>query len=163
MTTAQNQAQRAFIERAMAMVQESIYPGVTDGVFAREWQDLVMAVSEPAAFLRERGLYGTAPMYLEIIRTVLDGIVEHGEVGQSRSRPMYLRRCLQTHLRINSERYLDAAKALQTTTAGDAAARILRRLQPVAGDPAADRLTEALVAARGLIQPPPRRPARKTL
>ncbi len=160
-TPEQQAAERAFLERAMAMVRAQLYPGVSDSVFAREWQDLLMAVSEPAAFLHRDGLHGTAAMYLAILRTVLAAIVAEGKVGQSRYRPMYLRQCLQMHMRIKGEQYRDAAKALADRTAGKVAADLLNKLRVIPGDPAAERLTDALVVARGLLTPPRRTPPRK--
>lgn len=154
-TPAQQAAELAFVEKALAMVRAQLYPKTTESVWARERRDLIMAVSEPAAFLHRDGLNGTAPLYLEILATVLREITSEGHLApRSRYRPMYLRTCLQRHMRIKGEQYRDAAKALADRTAGKVAAGLLKKLRMVPGDPAADRLTEALVTARALIDGP---------
>ena len=161
-TAAQQAAELAFLEKALAMVRAQLYPGVTESVFARERRELIMAVSEPAAFLHQDGLTGTAAMYLEILAKVLREIAAQGRVSpRDRYRPMYLRQCLQRHMRIKGEQYRDAAKTLADRNAGKLAAALVKKLRVAAGDPAADRLTEALVAARALIHGPAVRTTRR--
>jgi len=148
---AERTAERVFVEKAMRMVRVALYPGVSDSVFAREWPDLLLAISEPPAFLHERGLRLPGGRYLAILKLVVDGIVKEGSLGRSRSRPMYLRKCVQEHMRARQEAYLDAAKGMQARPAGAVAASLVRKLRIAAEDPEAARLTEALVLARGLI------------
>jgi hypothetical protein len=88
---------------------------------------------------------------LSILREVIAGIVSDGSLGKSRYRPMYLRKCLQEHMRFQGEKYLNEAKGLQSRPAGAVAANVIRRLRVTAADPEAARLTDALVAARDLI------------
>lgn len=157
----QGAAERAFVEKAMTMIRQTLYPHISDAQFAREWRDLLLAVSEPAQYLHSRGLKLPGSRYMAILREVLQDILRGGK-PRSRSLPIYLRQCVQEHMRIKGERYLEEAKDLDAgRPAGAEATRILRGLKPVPGDPDADRLTAALVAARGLILPPsrPRRQA----
>jgi hypothetical protein len=144
-------AERVFVEKAMAMVRGALYPGVTDSVFAREWEDIVLAISEPPAYLHERGLRLPGGRYLAILKEVIDGIRKEGALGRSRSRPMYLRKCVQDHMRIRGERYIEEAKGLQSRAAGPIAEALIRKMRVTPGNPEAEKLTEALVAARGLI------------
>lgn len=159
---AREQAQARFTQQAMDLVRAQLYAGVSESVLRREWPDLLMAISEPAAFLHRRGLAGTGAMYLGAIREVLAGIVKAGKVGQSRYRPMYLRKCLQDHMHHHQERYLDAAKALETKSAGSVAAAILKGLPAPAPAAGARYLTAVLMEARKLTAlPSPAKPTRR--
>jgi hypothetical protein len=144
-------AERAFVERAMVLVKETIYPGVSESVLAREWQDLLIAISEPAAYLHSRGAKLPGSRYLAILRVVITGIVSDGSAQRSRYRPMYLRKCLQEHMRFQGEIYLSEAKGMESRPAGAVAANVIRKLRLTAVDPEAARLTDALVTARDLI------------
>lgn len=157
-TDEQAQAERAFVEKAMAMIRERLYPCVSDAAFAREWPDLLLAISEPAAYLHTRGRKLPGSRYLAILREVIAGIRGHGKPA-ARCLPIYLRKCLQDHMRMQGERYLEEAKDMEARPAGAVAARIASGLRAVAGDPEAARLTDALVAARSLLAPP--KPSKK--
>jgi hypothetical protein len=135
------------------MIRGTLYPRISDGAFAREWPDLVLAVSEPAAYLHARGLKLPGSRYLAILREVIRGIQAHGQPNP-RNLPIYLRKCLQDHMRMQGERYLEEAKDLEARPTGAIADRITRGLRVVTGDPEAERLTAALVAARTLITAP---------
>jgi len=157
--SAEKTAERVFIERAMSLVRDRLYPGVTDSAFMREWGDLLLAVSEPAAYLHSRGAKLPGRRYLAILWGVIDGIVRDGTAATSRYRPMYLRACIQRHMQIQGERYLDEAKGLEARPAGAVAAAIVRKMRVAPSDPQAELLTAALVAARGLLEAS--RPARR--
>lgn len=147
-------AEQAFVSKAMALVRRGLYPDVSDAVFAREWPDLIMGVSEPASFMHERGAKLPGSRYLAILKGVIDGIMLDGSAQRSRYRPMYFRRCVQQHMRFQGEKYLDEAKGLQSRQAGQVAAILVKKMRATVADPEAERLTAALVAARGLIAAP---------
>lgn len=146
-------AERAFVEKAMTMIRTALYPQVSDSVFAREWRDLLLAVSEPANYLHARGLKLPGKRYLAILSEVIQGIRKHG-ARSIHNLPIYLRKCVQDHMKMQGERYIEEAKDLELRPAGDVAAKITRGLKVVPGDPEAARLTDALVAARDLILAP---------
>ncbi len=150
-------AQRAFVDRAMVTIRARLYPGVTDAVFCREWSDLLLAVSEPAAYFHLRGWSGSGSLYLRIIRKALDDLTTRGDSVNSHNKPQILRAWLQTHLRFKGDTYLDELKAADGKVVASVTAAILKGLQPVANDHSAATLTETLIAARTLLAPPPRR------
>ncbi len=135
----------------MAMIRARLYEGLSDSVFARDCGDLLYAVSEPAAYLHARSLKLPGARYLEILGEVLERIVARGDFAASRNKPAYLRQCCQVHMRMFGERYLDEAKGIEARHAGRLVGPLLAKIRPVAGDPDADRLTDALVAARSLL------------
>lgn len=148
-------AERAFVEKAMQLVRTKLYPQISDSAFRREWQDLLLAVSEPAAYMKERGLSGTAGLYLKILRRVLEDLLEKSErVLHAHNRPQILRAWIQKELRFRGDTYLDETKAAASRATGAIAAQILKGVQPVAARDQSAALTDTLVAARGLIVPP---------
>lgn len=157
-TPDEKSAEQVFLDRAMKIVRDALYPGVSDSVFAREWPDLLLAVSEPPAYLHERGLRLPGSRYLAILQLVIAGIVAEGNLGRSRSKPMYLRKCMQGHLRAKGEAYLNEAKGIQTRLAGSVAVALVRKMRVAAVDPEAEHMTQVLVAARNLIMAPRRKP-----
>ncbi len=140
----------------MAVIRARLYPKVTDAVFEREWRDLVMAISEPAAYFHLRGWNGSAGVYMTILGKALDALAQRGNVLSSRNRPTMLRAWLQTHLRNHGDTYLEEVKAADLKVVASVASAILRNLKPVAANHEARTLTETLVAARGLLAPPSR-------
>ena len=150
-------AERLFVEKAMATIRTRLYPGVSDAVFEREWRDLLLAISEPAAYFHIRGWNGSGGIYLKILRKALDDLTTRGDSLKSRNKPQILRAWLQTHLRFKGDTYLDEVKAADGKVVASAAASIMKGIQPVANDHGAQSLTETLIAARGLLTPPPRK------
>src|SRR4051812_32331327 len=67
-------AQRVFVERAMATIRQRLYPHVSDSVFEREWRDLLFAISEPANYFKMRGWNGSGGLYLRILRKAIDDL-----------------------------------------------------------------------------------------
>jgi len=150
-------AQRAFVDRAMALIRAKLYPGVRDSVFVREWRDLLLAVSEPANYFKMRGWNGSGGIYLRILRKAVDDLAAKGDPLKSRNKPQILRAWLQTHLRFKGDIYLEEVKSADSKVIGAATAAILKGLRPVSDDHGAQQLTETLIAARALLAPSPRK------
>lgn len=150
-------AERAFVDKAMALIRLKLYPSIKYTVFEREYRDLLLAVSEPAAYFKLRGWNGSAGLYLKILSAVLDALLEKS-VGilKSRNRATVLRHWLQKELKFRGDTYLEDVKAAETKATAAIASAVLKGLKVAAPDQEARVVTETLVAARNLLAPPPR-------
>lgn len=150
-------AEQIFVEKAMQLVMSKLYPGVSESVFRREWQDLLLAISEPADYVKMRGWDGSAGLYMKILRKACEDLASKGDsVIRSRNKPNMLRAWLQQHLKFQGDTYLEEIKsAAQKATTAHAQA-ILRGLKPIAKVDEAAAITDTLIAARDLIKAPKR-------
>lgn len=95
-------------------ILSKFYPG--EGVnFAKDRPRILdWVVFEPARWLDERGVTITSQTYLEIFIDPKKGLLfealRHGNTGQIRYRPAWLRQVIQSHLRIHEDEIYRRAK-----------------------------------------------------
>lgn len=96
----------------MGAIRSAFYAG--DGRWFKDQHFIRrQVVTWPAAWLNARGVTLTAGRYKEIVLGVLMGIKRHGQTEAVRYWPGYLKHCLQTHFKVNSEEIYEDGKAIR--------------------------------------------------
>lgn len=98
------------IEQLLGNIRSQFYTTTPDKKFFEDRNVLLLAVTWPATWLKERGCTWSAERYFQVLRTILVGIKSHGATGEIRYFPGYLLRCVQDHFRHNSDAYCDEGK-----------------------------------------------------
>jgi hypothetical protein len=122
------------VSELMGVVRRQLYADLPE----RKWfqdQHLVKAwfVLWPARWLDERGVTLPPERYREILLGVLDTIKAHGDTGAVKYWPRYLLTAVQSHFRVNGDRYYEEGKSVRAAL--ERALATAQRTQAAAPDP----------------------------
>lgn len=102
------------IESLLKNIRDQFYTQTTDKKFFQERTVLLLAITWPAQWLKERGVTWTAERYFQTIRDLLQEIKRHGATGQIKSFAGYLLYSVQDHFRHQSDLYCGEGKAMRS-------------------------------------------------
>lgn len=102
----------ATINELVAIIRARLYRGRRpDREFFAERQMLVAAVTYPARWLKDRGGAITPAAYSALVKRILQGIWQHGQIDQVRNVPRYLLKSIQEHMKHQGDEILNRQKA----------------------------------------------------
>ena len=137
-----------FIGEMMGVIRRQFFAGRNE----KEWwqsESLVKkTITEPARWLAARGVALDAGTQRGILLEVLRTVATHGDLKAVKRMGAYLLHATQEHMRHNTERYYERAKAARN--AGDLAAKIVKGMRR-ADDSAARDFTGELAAVRAAL------------
>jgi hypothetical protein len=113
-----------------------------------ERQMLIAAVTYPAQWLKDRGAAISPESYTTLVKTILQGIWQHGQCDKIRNVPRYLLKAIQEHMKHQGDDILDRQKRISL-----AVRRAMRGL--VADRPQAEPhpIIEELATVHSLLRP----------
>ena len=128
-----------FTNEQLALIRKTFFAKMPEKQFFQEKAMLELAISFPAAHLKERyGVSATVSLYRRVLKTVIETIVAKGNRAKIERFSVYFLHCVQTHMQHHGEEYYMAAKAARS--AADLLPEALRSSHIVM----ADRATEIL-------------------
>jgi len=96
-------------ERFLRSLKKQFYANA-EKQFYQEQRLLMMAITEPARYLHQRGVGMPSARYKEILTTIIRTINAKGQLATINSPGRYLLTCVQTHMVHHGEEYYDAGK-----------------------------------------------------
>lgn len=127
------------IEQLLGVINKTFYGKLPPKKFFQDRNVLLLAVTWPANWLKERGITWSAERYFRTLREILTGIREHGATGEIKYFAGYLLKCVQDHFAHNGDTYCEQGK--NTLHAWE---RALGRATGAAGAPARRAAEQAI-------------------
>jgi hypothetical protein len=146
----------ATIEELVRVIRGRLYRDRPAREFFAERQMLLAVVSYPASWLHRRGGAITPAAYSALVRKILDGIWQHGNLPGIRNVPRYLLKAVQEHMKHHGDEILDKQKATAV-----AIRRTMRGLVADRPQAAAHPLVEELATVHSLLRPQFKKRGRK--
>jgi hypothetical protein len=128
-------------------IRDQFYRDDQKQYFHSQLKDLKRVVTYPAKWFNDKAIFVPAERYQEIVLAVLMDIKRHGNTAAIQYWPRYLLTCVQSHFRVQGERYYNEGKA-----ARDLLPRVLKDLP--AGTPPPDTFTTQLATVHALLKSP---------
>lgn len=94
-------------------IRDQFYTDTPEKKFFQDQTILLLAITWPATWLKERGTTWTAQRYFSTLRDLLQEIKRHGATGKIKYFPGYLLKCVQDHFAHNSDAYCDEGKRMR--------------------------------------------------
>jgi hypothetical protein len=136
------------------VVHDQLYRDDQRKNFWSQNKELKAALTWPAEWFNERGIFVSGERYQEIMMEVIQEAKRHGATGVVGHWPLYLLKCVQSHFDANAHLYNDEGKR-----ARDLVNRITAKLT---GAPAAteapDHFIRVTAEAHALVKSPGKRP-----
>ena len=142
-------APRNIADDLLEQVRRMFYPPARAKEFFQDKRILLRVVSEPAAWLKFRGVKLPAKRHREIVSLVLTTIRREGkQVSKARRLSAYLLHCMQAHLSHHGEEYYYEGRRMR-----DVLADVLLGARPAhPNDPAPDDATDLLAAVNSTVR-----------
>jgi hypothetical protein len=132
-------------------IRDQFYRDDQKQYFHSQLKDLKRVVTYPAKWFNDKAIFVPAERYQEIVLAVLMDIKRHGNTAAIQYWPRYLLTCVQSHFRVQGERYYNEGKA-----ARDLLPRVLKDLPAGTGGraQAPDAFTRDLATVHALLKSP---------
>lgn len=147
----------ATIEELVRIVRARLYAGRPARQFFAERQLLIAAVTYPAQWLNDRGGAITPAAYSALVKRILEGIWQHGQIDAVRNVPRYLLKAIQEHMKHHGDEILDQQKRLAVNVR-----RAMRGLVADRPQTAPQPIVEELATVHALLRPQFKRGRKKT-
>lgn len=112
--TANTEATHVEAEELLTNIRNQFYTEATAKKFFQDRNVLLLAITYPAKWLKERGVTWSSDRYFQTLRDLLQEIKRHGATGQVKYFPGYLLKCVQDHFAHNSDTYCDEGKRMRS-------------------------------------------------
>lgn len=103
------------VDELLRNIRSQFYTGQPEKRFHQDRTVLMMAITWPANWLKERGVTWPADRYFKTIRDLLNQVKRHGATAEIRYFPGYLLKVVQDHFAHNSDTYCDEGKQARHT------------------------------------------------
>jgi hypothetical protein len=113
--TANTEATPVDVDELLTNIRNQFYTEATAKKFFTDRNVLLLAVTYPAHWLKERGITWSADRYFQTLRDLLQEIKRHGATGSIKYFPGYLLKCVQDHFAHNSDTYCEEGKRMRST------------------------------------------------
>ena len=138
----------ATIKDLVRVIRAQLYQDRPDRDFFGERQMLIAAVTYPARWLHDRNAAITPEAYSRVVRKILDGIWQHGNLPAIRNVPRYLLKAVQEHMKHHGDEILDKQKATAV-----ALRKVMRGLVADRPQTAPHPVVEELATVHSLLRP----------
>lgn len=132
-TTSELRALKAqeYLQHWLRNLRMDFYQGATakdqpakDKAFFQQRHQLIQALTYPASFLSERGVYLPGDRINQIMRVLVEDIKTHGNTGAIKHFGVYFLQVVQSHFKKNDETYYEegktaAARSVNSMKLGD--------------------------------------------
>ncbi len=107
---AETDAPETMVARLLGEVGRRFYKKETAQRWLQDQKPLLEALTWPAVWLNQRGVGLPVADYEAKIRTILDGVSRHGDLGKVRFFPAYLGDCIRKHFKHQGDELYEARK-----------------------------------------------------
>ncbi len=108
--TANTEATPVNVDDLLKNIRDQFYTDATAKKFFQDRNVLLLAITWPAKWLKERGVTWSGPRYFQVLYDLLQEIKRHGATGSIAYFPGYLVKVIQDHFAHNSDAYCDEGK-----------------------------------------------------
>lgn len=149
----QTKAPETVLSTLCKCVMDQLYRDDQKQYFWSQHKELKHALTWPAKWFNDRGLFVSAERYQEIMFNVIQEAKRHGATGVINHWPLYLLKCVQSHFTANAHLYNDEGKR-----ARDLVSRITAALPaPHAPTETPDHFIRVTAEAHALVKSPGKR------